>query len=669
MHLDPDPRPYDDVDVRAVACIRGIAMDAIAKANSGHSGTAMALAPLAHVLWTRVLRFDPADPTWADRDRFVLSCGHASILQYAMLHLAGYELSIDDLRAFRQLESRTPGHPERGHVPGVEVTTGPLGQGFANAVGLAWAQRYKRAQYGADLVDHRTFVFASDGDMQEGLSHEAASFAGHQQLGHLVVVYDDNHITIDGDTERSFSEDVGARFEAYGWAVERLGHVGEDFEALEAALRRGGARHDQPTLLVLRTDIGFPSPNLTGTAKAHGEVFPATEIAATKAILGLDPTESFVVEPAVAELYRQCHSNGRDWSDQWRQRLDRSENGPAYRRLLDANSDLSEVVLPRFELGESIATRVAAGKALNAVVDALPGVIAGSADLTNNTGVSVASFLESSHKEPAGRQVYFGIREHAMAAIANGIAAHGGLHPVVSTFFVFADYMRPAIRLAALQQLPVTFWFTHDSLGVGEDGPTHQPVEQLASLRIIPDLIVLRPADANECVPAVMQALAYDGPTAIVLSRQNIPVVADADLALRDLSAGAYVVSAPETLDPDVVLIGTGAEVSVAVAAAEILRAENLDVSVVSMPSWELFASQDEDYVSSVLPDEVPRIAVEAGVSFGWERYADAIVSVESFGASGHGASVLEAYGITAAEVAQVAREILSDLESMIESE
>jgi transketolase len=579
-----------------------------------------------------------------------------------MLHLSGYGLTLDDLRAFRQFESATPGHPERGEVPGVEVTTGPLGQGLANAVGLAWAQRHKAARFGTDIVDHRTFVFASDGDLQEGLSHEAASFAGHQQLGRLVVVYDDNHISIDGNTDKSFSEDIPARFASYGWAVDTIGHVGEDFETLEAALRRGASREDQPTLIVLKTDIGFPAPTLTGTSKAHGEVFPADEIAATKSLLGLNPEATFVVEPAVYERYGRCHKNGREWSREWRDRLERSEKGRELTNLLDGSVDFSSVTLPTWNVGDQIATRVSGGKVLTAIADAAPGLICGSADLTGNTGVGIASFDENTHKSAEGRQIYFGIREHAMAAIANGIAAHGGLHPVISTFFVFADYMRPAIRLAALQQLPVTFWFTHDSLGVGEDGPTHQPVEQLASLRVIPDLIVLRPADANECIPAVMHSVAYDGPTVVVLSRQNIPVVADASVALDYVSNGAYVVSPAETVEPDVVLAATGSEVAVAAEAASLLREAGYDVSVVSMPSWELFSSQEDEYVKSVLPPGVPTVGVEAGVSFGWERYVDAVVSVDSFGASGPGAEVLTSYGITADSVVDVVVELLADL-------
>jgi len=644
---------------RAIAVVRGLAMDLPRGANSGHPGTAMALAPLAYALWGRIMRYDPTDPSWPDRDRFVLSCGHASVLLYAMLHLTGYDLTADDLRNFRQWGSRTPGHPEVGHTPGVEVTTGPLGQGVANAVGMAMAEEMLRARFGAGLFDHHTFVVASDGDLMEGISHEAASLAGHQRLGRLVVVYDDNRITIDGGTDLALTDDAAARFASYGWHVEGAGEIADDVDALEAVIRRAMAEGDRPSLIVLRSHIGTPSPRYVDTADAHGSPFDPDEIARTKELLGIPPDVSYWVPEDVAEHLGALGARGTASRIEWQDRLDSWDGDRAALDACLAGRGLAgwEDSLPTWEPGASVATRVASKDCLNAILDVVPPLMGGGADLTGNTGVAIGDHGVFTPDDRTGRQVYFGVREHAMAAAMNGMALHGGVLPVGGTFFIFSDYLRPAVRLAALSGAHVIHSWSHDSVGVGEDGPTHQPVEHLASLRAMPGLCLLRPGDANEVAMAWRVAVDHDGPVALVLSRQNLPVL-EGTAGNEGVLRGAYVLSDPPGA-PDVVLIGCGSELSVAADAAAALAAEGVAARVVSMPSWDLFATQSDDYRRSVLGDGIPAVAVEAGSTFGWERWADAAVGIDRFGASAPGDVAMAELGVTADAAVDAARRLL----------
>ena len=653
-----------EVEQLGINVIRGLAMDAPQKAKSGHPGTAMALAPLAHVLFTRVMRHDPSEPDWPDRDRFVLSAGHASILLYSMLYLTGYGLSLDDIKAFRSWRSATPGHPEVHHTKGVEVTTGPLGQGFANAVGMGIAERWLRARFGPEICDHHTFVICSDGDLQEGLSHEAASLAGHLGLGRLVYVWDDNHISIDGPTELSFSDDTPARFEAYGWHVDRVGEVANDTAALEDALRRAMAVEDQPSLIALRSHIAWPAPTKTDTAAAHGSPLGDDEIRATKEILGLPPDEQFWVPDDVVELYRRCVPRGQAFRDEWEKRLaawtgDRSELEACW-----AGRGVSgwDAKLPVFEAGTKLATRRAVKKCFDAVLDVVPGLVAGGADLSENTGTELGGVDQQSPAHPAGRQLYFGVREHAMGAAMNGMAMHGGLLPAGGTFFVFSDYMRPAVRLAAMSEAHVIFVWTHDSVGLGEDGPTHQPVEQLAALRAMPGLRLLRPADANETAHAVRIAVDSDGPTGLVLSRQDLPVLEGTADRATDVGRGAYILRDSDG-EPDVTLVGTGSEVHICVSAADLLARSGVAARVVSMPSWDLFEAQPESYQEAVIDPDVPTLSVEAASTFGWERWADEAFGIDSFGASAPGAVALERFGFTPENVAAEARDLIASME------
>jgi transketolase len=632
---------------QAIDVVRGFAMDAPLKARSGHQGTAMALAPLAHVLFSRIMNYDPTDPLWPDRDRFVLSNGHASILQYSMLFLTGFGLTLDDIEAFRSWESRTPGHPEVHHTPGIEVTTGPLGQGFANAVGMAMAERHLRATFGADVMNHHIFVIAGDGCFMEGVSHEAASLAGHQQLGNLVCIYDDNHVTIDGVTELALSDDVGLRFEAYGWHVEHLGEIGDDCDALEAAIRGAMAVTDRPSLLVLRSHIATPSPDLTDNPKAHGNPFTAEQVSATKAVMGI-PDEPFWAPPDLVQAYRDLAAErGAAAHDAWSDRfaasdIDRHDWDAAWAQGGTPGWDAD---LPTFEQGKEIATRVAIEQAFNAGLGGLPGFVAGAADLTGNTGTKLTGQQPMSAETPGGRQIHFGVREHAMGSTMVGMSAHGGVLPAGGTFFVFLDYMRPPVRLASITGTKVFFVFTHDSVGVGEDGPTHQPVEQLATLRAIPQLQVIRPADGNETVAALRAAVAHPGPTAFVLSRQNVRVVTDGSAVAK----GAGVVRAVD--DPQVVLLGTGSEVAVCVDAADKLATDGIRAAVVSLPSWDRFEAQSQGYRDEVLPPGVPVLSVEAAVTFGWSRWADDSIGIDRFGVSAPGAEVLDKLGINVSHV------------------
>jgi transketolase len=647
-----------DLDARAVSVIRGIAMDAPHAARSGHQGTAMALAPLAHVLFTRVMSYDAERPDWPDRDRFVLSAGHASILQYTILHLAGFGVELDDLRNFRQWGSNTPGHPEVGHTPGVEVTTGPLGQGVGNAVGMAVAEAQLRSRYGAELFDHHVFGICGDGDLSEGVSHEAASLAGHLGLGRIVLCYDDNHITIDGETEIALSDDAAARFRSYGWHVEELGDVGEDLDALEAGVRRAMAVTDQPSLVVVRTHIATPAPDSVDTSAAHGYALFDEEIAATKELMGLPRDETFHVPDDVLDMYRTAGVRGRPARDAWDLRVaaftgDRTE---LEAQLTGTGVPGWEDALPAWEPGEKVATRKASNAVIQALVGVVPGLTGGGADLTGNTGTVIKDEGVFSAANPGGRQIYFGVREHAMGAIANGMALHGGTIPVVGTFLVFADYMRGAVRLAALSQARSVFVWSHDSVGVGEDGPTHQPVEQLASLRAIPDLRVIRPADANETGAAWRVALQSGGPTALILTRQDVPVLTGTSAA--GVAAGAYTLV--EHDDAALTLVATGSEVAVCLEAAADLAAGGIVARIVSFPSWELFEDRSDAEQAAVLRPDLPSLAVEAGSSMGWHRWVDDVVGIDRFGASAPGGTVLSELGINPSNVATRARALLS---------
>ena len=625
-------------------------MDAPLKAKSGHQGTAMALAPLAHVLYSRIMKHDPTDALWPDRDRFVLSAGHASILQYSMLFLQGYGLELSDIQNFRQWDSATPGHPERGHTAGIEVTTGPLGQGFANAVGLALAERHLRARFGNELTNHHTYVIAGDGCLMEGVSHEAASLAGHQKLGRLIVVFDDNQITIDGSTNLTCSDDVAMRFTAYGWNVIQLGSIGEDLDALESALAAArDTEDDRPKLLILRTQVGFPSPDWTGKHEAHGNPFTAEHVSKTKNAMGI-PDEAFWSPQDVVTAFRSsAKSKGSTENAAWKSRLASSAQKTEWDAAWNGGVATWQDLLPAFAQGESIATRVAIQKVFDAVLPGQPGLVSGSADLTGNTGTKLSGQTAMSHATPAGRQIYYGIREHAMGSAMVGLALHGGVYPAGGTFFVFFDYMKPAIRLAALSKAKCLFVFSHDSVGVGEDGPTHQPIEHLAALRAIPDLQVIRPGDANETSQAIRAAYEFDGPTAVVLSRQNLPVVTDGSA----VTVGAGIVHAVDGT-PDVVIVATGSEVHIAIAAAQELGAIGHKVQAVSLPSWdrfEAYRTANPELAERILPRNVPTVSVEAGSTFGWERYADVCVGIDRFGASAPGSEVLDRLGISVTNI------------------
>lgn len=650
------------LEAQGISVIRGLAMDAPHRARSGHQGTAMALAPLAHVLWTRILRYDADDPAWPDRDRFVLSAGHASILLYSMLHLTGQGLTLDDLRDFRQWGSKTPGHPEVGHTAGVEVTTGPLGQGIANAVGMAMAERWLRNRFGPEVCDHRVFALCSDGDLSEGISHEASSLAGHQGLDRLICFYDDNRITIDGPTDLSLSDDAAQRFAAYGWHVVDLGEAAEDLDVLETGIRTAMAAEGAPSLVIVRSHVAYPSPGQTDNHEAHGYSLLDDEIAATKAVMGLPSGESFYVPAEVVDAYRASGRRGAADRSAWHQRVEAL--GPQraeYEACLEGRGLPGwENKLPSWPAGDSVATRKASSACLNAIADVVPGLVAGGADLTGNTGTSLSDADQLSSDHPAGRQIYFGIREHAMGAVLNGAALHGGVVPVGGTFLVFSDYMRPAVRLAALSGAHSIFVWSHDSVGVGEDGPTHQPVEHVISLRAIPGLRVFRPADGNEVAQAWRLAVDLDGPSAMILTRQNVPTL-EGTGAADGVARGAYTLV--DCIDPDVILLGTGSEVSVCVDAATALSEQGIAARVVSMPCWELFAEQDPNYQAGVLPDGVPKLSVEAGVTMGWERWVDLPVGIDRFGASAPGSVVLDKLGMNPANVAALAAALIESQE------
>lgn len=647
------------VDQAAVNIIRGLALDAPLRAKSGHQGTALALAPLAHVLYSRVLRHDPTDPSWTDRDRFILSAGHASILQYAALFLQGYGLELDDLQNFRQWESATPGHPENLHTAGVEVTTGPLGQGLANAVGMALAERHLRARFGSDLCNHHVYVIAGDGCLMEGVSHEAASLAGHQKLDRLIVIFDDNRITIDGSTELTCSDNVAQRFTSYGWDVTELGGISEDLDALErAVITARDTGSGRPQLLILPTRVAFPSPDWTDRHEAHGNPFTDADVIRTKDVMGI-PHDSFwapddIVTTCRSVAQERAASLRQDWSEAVARHPQRDE----WHAVWQGHTSGWESKLPVFAPDDSVATRVAIQKAFDAVLPGLPSLVAGSADLTGNTGTKLSGQQPMTAGHPEGRQIYYGIREHAMAAAMVGMALHGGVYPVGGTFFVFFDYMKPAVRLAALSGAKCLFVFTHDSVGVGEDGPTHQPIEHLAALRSIPNLQVIRPADANETIQALQAAVDHNGPTALVLSRQNLPVVTNG----AAVTTGAAILRSAERAD--LVLVATGSEVQVALRAADILQSAHGRIcQVVSMPSWDRFEDfrrLHPDAAEAILPATMPTVSVEAATTFGWERYADRCVGIDRFGASAPGAVVLDRLGINEDHVVSVALDLLA---------
>ena len=657
--------PATDLEQLGINVIRGLAMDAVQRANSGHPGTPMALAPLAHVLWTRIMRYDASVPEWPDRDRFVLSAGHASMLLYAMNYLTGFGLTLDDLKQFRQWQSRTPGHPEYRHAPGIEVTTGPLGQGFANGVGIALAEANLRTRFGPEVTDHRVFGICSDGDLEEGVSHEAASLAGHLGLGRIVYVYDDNHISIDGPTELAYSDDVRKRFEGYRWHVLALGEVANDVDALERALRDAMAEAERPSLVIVRSHIGWPSPKYTDTAHAHGSPLGEDEVRAVKEILGLPPDEHFFVPDEVLGYYRESGARGAKEREAWEQRRAALRDREAtladeFDACLEQRGLPGwEAKLPSWEPGEHVATRAACAAILDAILDVVPGLVAGGADLTGNTGTELKDAEVIATHDFRGRQIHWGVREHGMAGVMNGMAV-SFLMPAGGTFFVFSDYMRPAVRLAALSGYKTAFVWSHDSVGLGQDGPTHQPIEHLAALRAMPDLCLIRPADANEVAQAWKVHIDGDHPTGIVLTRQKIPVLdGTAERAPEGLPRGAYTLVDEGPGGLDLVLIGTGSEVSVCVAAREELVADGVRVRVVSMPSWDLFAAQDDTYRADVLAADAAKLAVEAGASFGWERYADDVVAIDHFGASAPGAVVLDEFGYNTENVARRARALL----------
>jgi transketolase len=640
-------RPYDDIDQLAVNTIRTLAVDAVEQAKSGHPGLPMGAAPMAHVLWTRYLRHNPADPAWPGRDRFVLSAGHGCMLLYALLHLTGYDLPLDELKRFRQWGSLTPGHPEHGHTAGVEATTGPLGQGTGNAIGMAIAAKNLAARFG-EPAGFRVFALVSDGDLMEGVSGEASSLAGHLALDNLVFLYDDNHVTIDGDTSLAFTEDRAARYEAFGWHTLTVDD-GNDLDALDAAIAEGIAHEGQPTFISVKTIIGYGSVD-AGTSRAHSDARGPEQQAETKRTLGFDPDEYFFIPDAVSERYREALDRGAAQEAEWRQVV-----GPL------PDPAVPELVIEPFGGDEKpMATRAASGKVIAQVASQVPLLIGGSADLTPSNNTRPEGWDDFQPGSYAGRYLRFGVREHGMSAIANGLAA-AGMRPYVATFFNFLDYAKPSVRLSALSRLPVIWVYTHDSVGLGEDGPTHQPIEQLATLRATPDVCVFRPADANETITGWRIALGRDLPTALILTRQALAVLDPGRYPVADAARGGYVLEGDA--DPDVILIGTGSEVHLALAARGLLRDRGVSSRVVSLPSWELFEEQPESYRAEVLPPELEaRVSVEAAATLGWERYVGlhgAVIGLDRFGASAPGATALKNLGFTPERVADEAERVL----------
>ena len=662
------------IDELCVDTIRTLAIDAVQKANSGHPGLPLGAAPMAYVLWSRHLKHNPRNPEWPDRDRFVLSAGHGCMLWYCLLHLTGYDLTLDDLKAFRQWGSRTPGHPEYRVTPGVEATTGPLGQGTANAVGMAMAERFLAHRFnrpGHEIVNHRTFAIVSDGDLMEGISNEASSIAGHLRLGKLTYLYDANGVTLDGPASMAFTEDVGKRYEAYGWQVLRVEDGNTDLDGIDRALTLAEQDTLRPTLIIVRTTLGYGSPHKAGTSEAHGSPLGPEEVALTKKALGWESEEPFHVPEDALEHFRTAVDRGNAWQSDWTRRFD---------AWAAANPDLVEewrqglagdlpagwdTDLPRWKAGEKEATRAAGGKVLNVLGKRVPALLGGDADLSVSTSTKLKEEADFDGQTGGGRNIHFGVREHAMAGIANGMAYHGGVRPFVATFFCFSDYMRPSVRLSSVSELPVVFVWTHDSIGLGEDGPTHQPVEHLMSLRAMPRFTVIRPADPNETVEAWRVAMTHrEGPVGLVLSRQKLPVFDPAKYASPSgLARGAYVLADASSGAPRVILIATGSEVALALESRERLESEGIATRVVSMPSWELFEKQDAAYRDSVLPPAVAaRLSIEAGSTFGWKRWVgdqgDSI-GLERFGASAPGEVVMRELGFNVDNVVARAKALV----------
>jgi transketolase len=663
--------PQGDTDLAqlGINTVRVLSVDAVQKANSGHPGTPMGIAPMGHVLWAENMRYNPRNPAWPNRDRFVLSAGHACMLQYSFLYLTGYDLTLDDIQHFRQLHSKTAGHPEYGLTPGIEVTTGPLGQGFANAVGFAVAQKHLAARYnkpGFDLFNYSIYVICSDGDMMEGISSEAASFAGHLGLGNLIYLYDDNHISIEGNTDITFSEDVAARFEAYGWHVQVLPD-GNDIKAIDQAVKNARAETSRPSLIRIRTHIAYGSPNKVDTAGAHGSPLGAEEVKLVKKFFGFDPDQSFVVPGKVLEYYRAIGAKGdameKEWNDLFATyKMKYPELALEYETAgKDQLPTGWEAKLPVFKVSDGkegkMATRQASGKVLNNIAASFPGLIGGSADLSPSTDTNLKEYSSFTGKDPGGRNFHFGIREHAMGAILNGMALTKGVTPYGATFLIFSDYMRPPIRLAAIMKIRPIFIYTHDSIGLGEDGTTHQPVEQLISLRSIPNITVIRPADANETAQAWRVALQHrGGPVVLVFSRQVLPILEGEKYAKpTGLEKGAYILSEAEAGKPSVILIATGSEVGLVLEAQAKLKEEGIAARVVSMPSWELFEKQDAAYREQVLPAAVrKRLAVEAGSPLGWHKYVTEegdILAMTTFGESAPAEDLYKEFGFTVENV------------------
>ena len=670
----PDERI--DIEKLSINTIRTLSIDAVQKANSGHPGMPLGMAPVAYALYYKTMKHNPANPNWINRDRFVLSAGHGSMLLYSILHLSGYKISLDDLKNFRQWGSKTPGHPELGHTPGVETTTGPLGQGFATAVGMAIARDYLAALFNKEdikIIDHGIWGICSDGDLMEGLSHEAASLAGHLKLGKFVFFYDDNGITIDGKTNITYSDDVPKRFESYGWQVLTILDV-NNCEQVERAIKMVQTTHDKPTLIITKTHIGFGSPNKQDKSSAHGAPLGEEEVKLTKKNLGMPPDKTFFVPDEVYSHFKGIAECGQEAEDLWNKKLDK------YKIKYPKDYALFESVmkykfedewinhLPKFEdYTEKISTRVASGKILNAAAIDIPTLIGGSADLNESNMTHIKSSTSFSASDRKGKNIHFGIREHAMGALLNGMAIYGGIVPFGATFLIFSDYMRPAIRLAALMKQKVIYVFTHDSIGLGEDGPTHQPIEQITSLRSVPNLIVIRPADANETVEAWKYAISHKGgPIALILTRQKLNVIDQKKYAsAKGLIRGAYVVKdSPQ--NPDLLLIATGSEVSLSIKAAEQLETDGKNVRVISFPSWEIFEQQDDEYKKSIFPGDVKaKISVEMGVALGWQKYVGndgEYLSIEKFGASAPDNVLYEKYGFTVENVVDVSKNLMQKI-------
>lgn len=659
----------DNKAVDAVArSVRTLTIDAVQAANSGHPGMPMGMAELGALLYGEVMQHNPADPSWANRDRFVLSAGHGSLFLYSLLHMAGYELSLEEIKQFRQVGSKTPGHPEYGHTVGVETTTGPLGQGFANAVGMAIAERMLAARFNTDdhvIVDHYTYALSGDGCLMEGITSEASSLAGHLGLGKLIVFYDSNRISIEGSTTLAFTEDVASRYKAYGWQV--LTGDAYDPDSIRALVAQARAETGRPTIIILESEIGRGSPNKAGSHSVHGAALGDEEVAATKKAIGVDPNEMFFIDPAATTFFKSREKELAAAQAAWQKTFDAwSAANPGllaqWKEAVDGEyrEVLKDIGLPQYSVGDGVATRKASGAALQAIASVLAGVVGGSADLAPSNNTALPEYGDFTRDNPAGRTLHFGVRELAMSAIGNGMALHGGLRPFVATFLVFSDYLRPALRLSALMQTPLIYVLTHDSFFVGEDGPTHQPIEHLAAMRAIPRLRVVRPADAEETGEAWIMALEHQGPTVLALTRQNLPVLDKADGDWKqNMRRGAYIVQeASSGGRPELVVVATGSEVSLAVEA---VAKSGRNVRVISMPSRELFEAQDPAYRSALLPEGVPVVAAEAGVAQGWEALTgtpDRVFSIERFGESGPGSAVAEALGFTADDLAKMLRTV-----------